>query len=52
MTHSPYTDEERREAVISDSLIRISAGLENVTDLIEDLKQSLDAIENNQKEVA
>ncbi len=52
MTHSPYTVEERREAGISDSLIRISAGLENVTDLIEDLKQSLDAIENNQKEVA
>lgn len=52
MTHSPYTDEERREAGISDSLIRISAGLENVTDLIEDLKQSLDAIENTHQDVA
>lgn len=52
MTHSPYTDEERREAGISDSLIRISAGLENVTDLIEDLKQSLDSIENSQQNVA
>jgi methionine-gamma-lyase len=52
MTHSPYSDEERREAGISDSLIRISAGLENVTDLIEDLKQSLDAIENPQQNVA
>jgi len=52
MTHSPYTDEERREAGISDSLIRISAGLENVTDLIEDLKQSLDAINNSQEQVA
>ena len=52
MTHSPYTDEERREAGISDSLIRISAGLENVNDLIEDLKQSLDAIKNNQQQVA
>ena len=52
MTHSPYTDEERRAAGISDSLIRISAGLENVTDLIEDLKQSLDAIENRQQNVA
>ena len=52
MTHSPYTDEERREAGISDSLIRISAGLENVTDLIEDLKQSLDTIENAHKNVA
>jgi len=44
MTHSPYSDEERREAGISDSLIRISTGLENVEDLIEDLKQSLDQI--------
>ena len=52
MTHSPYSDEERRSAGISDSLIRISAGLENVTDLIEDLQQSLDAIENNQQQVA
>ena len=52
MTHSPYTDEERREAGISDNLIRISAGLENVTDLIEDLKQSLDAIENSCQNVA
>ncbi|MCO4799204.1 MAG: methionine gamma-lyase [Colwelliaceae bacterium] len=52
MTHSPYSDDERREAGISDSLIRISAGLENVTDLIEDLKQSLDAIENTQQQVA
>lgn len=45
MTHSPYSDEERRTAGISDSLIRISAGLENVNDIIEDLQQSLDAIE-------
>ncbi|MCJ8320069.1 MAG: methionine gamma-lyase [Colwellia sp.] len=41
MTHSPYTQEERLEAGISDSLIRISVGLENVDDLIDDLSQSL-----------
>ena len=41
MTHSPYTQEERLEAGISDSLIRISVGLENVDDLIADLSQSL-----------
>lgn len=52
MTHSPYSEEERREAGISDSLIRISAGLENVDDLIADLKQSLDQIEINQEKVA
>lgn len=52
MTHSPYSDEERRDAGISDSLIRISAGLENVSDLIADLKQSLDAIEHTETQVA
>ena len=41
MTHSPYTQEERVAAGISDSLIRISVGLENVDDMIEDLSQSL-----------
>ncbi len=44
MTHSPYTAEERAAAGISDSLIRISVGLENVEDLINDLKQSLNEV--------
>jgi len=44
MTHSPYSQEERIEAGISDSLIRISCGLEHVDDLIADLKQSLDQV--------
>ncbi|MGB1291600.1 MAG: methionine gamma-lyase [Pseudoalteromonas sp.] len=44
MTHSPYTPEERENAGISDSLIRISVGLENVEDLIDDLSQSLELI--------
>ena len=41
MTHSPYTPEERAEAGISDGLIRISVGLENADDLIEDLNMAL-----------
>ncbi|MDF2180372.1 methionine gamma-lyase [Aliiglaciecola sp. CAU 1673] len=41
MTHSPYTAEERAKAGISDSLIRISVGLENADDLIEDLNTAL-----------
>ena len=45
MTHSPYTQEERLAAGISDSLIRISVGLENVEDLLADLEQSLTLIE-------
>jgi len=49
MTHSPYTQEERLEAGISDTLIRISVGLENVEDLMDDLSQSLDQILVNQE---
>ena len=54
MTHSPYTQEERLEAGISDSLIRISVGLENSEDLIYDLNQSLALIKSNtmQRDVA
>ena len=44
MTHSPYSPEERIEAGISDSLIRISCGLEHADDMIADLKQSLDQV--------
>lgn len=44
MTHSPYTAEERAEAGISDGLIRISVGLEDPEDIIDDLKQALDLL--------
>lgn len=44
MTHSPYTPEERAASDISDGLIRLSVGLENVDDIIADLKQSLDQL--------
>ncbi len=44
MTHSPYTQEERLEAGISDTLIRISVGLENAQDIIADLEQSLSQV--------
>lgn len=43
MTHSPYTREERLAAGISDGLIRLSVGLENVEDIIADLSQAFDA---------
>ncbi len=43
MTHSPYSQEERLAAGISDSLIRVSVGLENVEDIIADLEQALSA---------
>ncbi len=44
MTHSPYEPEVRRAAGITDSLIRISVGLEGVADLQADLAQSLDQL--------
>lgn len=44
MTHSPYTKEEREMAGITDGLVRLSVGLEDSDDLIEDLKQALDKI--------
>jgi methionine-gamma-lyase len=40
MTHSPYTPEERAAAGISDGLIRLSVGLEDVNDIINDLDQA------------
>jgi methionine-gamma-lyase len=44
MTHSPYTADERMEAGISDGLVRLAVGIENVDDIIKDLKQALDLI--------
>ena len=41
MTHSPYTAEEREKAGITDGMVRLSVGLENVDDLIADLDQAL-----------
>jgi methionine-gamma-lyase len=41
MTHSVYTVEERAEHGISEGLVRISAGLEAVGDIIADLEQAL-----------
>ena len=41
MTHSTYSEEELRKACIAPGLIRLSAGLENAEDLIEDLRQAM-----------
>ncbi|MBB4806451.1 O-succinylhomoserine sulfhydrylase [Chryseobacterium defluvii] len=40
-THSKLTDEERNEVGITAGLVRCSVGLENVDDIIADLKQAL-----------
>ncbi|MGS2763456.1 cystathionine gamma-synthase [Sinomicrobium sp. M5D2P9] len=41
MTHASIPAEERIKLGISDALIRLSVGIEDVSDLIEDLKQAL-----------
>lgn len=44
MTHSTYGEEDLKAAGISAGLIRLSVGLENVEDIIEDLKMGLEKI--------
>lgn len=41
MTHSAYNPEERQRHHISDGLIRLSAGLEDLNDLQADIRQAL-----------
>ena len=49
MTHNTYTVEELVAIGISESLLRLSVGLENPEDLIADLKEGLDKIEEELK---
>lgn len=44
MTHSGVARELREEIGLTDALIRISVGIENIEDLISDLAQALDAV--------
>ncbi len=44
MTHAPIPREDRLKAGITDGLIRLSVGVEDVNDLIADLTQALDKI--------
>jgi cystathionine beta-lyase/cystathionine gamma-synthase len=41
LSHAPMPEDYRRKVGISDELIRLSVGLENIDDLIEDLEQAL-----------
>lgn len=47
MTHKSIPTERRRAAGVADSLIRLSMGLEDVDDLIADLKQALRQVEQS-----
>jgi cystathionine gamma-lyase len=44
MTHASIPREDRLKVGLTDSLIRLSVGIEDVEDLIEDLSQALDKI--------
>ncbi|MES2813182.1 MAG: cystathionine gamma-synthase [Bacteroidota bacterium] len=41
MTHASIPEDKRKEIGITDDLVRLSVGIEDVEDLIEDLKQAL-----------
>src|SRR5881396_4407518 len=43
MTHGPLTDQERRVSGISEGLVRVSVGLEDADDLIEDFDRAIRA---------
>lgn len=42
-THSKLSIEDRLEVGITDGLVRVSVGLENSKDIIDDLKQALES---------
>jgi cystathionine gamma-lyase len=44
MTHASVPAEVRAELGISDSLIRLSIGVEHIEDIIQDLSQALDKV--------
>ncbi|WP_175059847.1 cystathionine gamma-synthase [Thermococcus sp. 2319x1] len=44
MTHASIPKEEREKVGIKDSLIRVSVGIEDVEDLIEDLERGFEAV--------
>ncbi len=46
MTHSTYSEEERARHGISNSLIRLSVGLEDKDDIQNDLQYALDTLKN------
>jgi O-succinylhomoserine sulfhydrylase len=46
-THSKLTKEERKETKITDGLLRISVGLENIDDIIKDIEQAIDKTKKN-----
>lgn len=44
MTHSTYTPEQRAAHGISEGLVRLSVGLEDIEDIVADIEQALDRV--------
>jgi len=44
MTHASVPEDQRAVLGITDTLIRLSVGIEDVEDLIEDLEQAFNAL--------
>ena len=44
MTHASVAKEQREALGVTDSLVRLSVGVEDVRDLIDDLESALDMI--------
>jgi methionine-gamma-lyase len=44
MTHADISEDEKNKISITDKLIRISVGIENHRDLIEDIKQAFNKV--------
>ena len=42
MSHACLSVEERLEQGVTDELLRLSCGIEDITDLLEDFKQALE----------
>lgn len=49
MSHKKLTDEMKKKLCITDNLVKISVGLENICDLICDLENALKSIEKHMK---
>ena len=46
MTHSTYTGQERAAHGISDGLVRLSIGMEDIEDVLADIAQAFDMVQH------
>ena len=49
MTHASMTEAARRRAGVVDGLVRLSVGIEDSSDLVEDVLTALDRVDTRQR---